>query len=127
MTTKNFELLHRVYNHIEAHPGDWEQWDYATWRPCGAAYCFAGHTVMIEHPFATPVWDEGDIGTTCVRLGALLHDIPDLAMDALGLTGEEADELFEPRNTLEEIRDMVAKWEAEETSAKRIPALIGRG
>jgi hypothetical protein len=45
---KNIPLLEKVYDHVVAHP---EEWDQELWsNMCGTQFCFAGHTVMISRP-----------------------------------------------------------------------------
>lgn len=47
MTAPNAELAYRVLDHIDAHPEQWFQNDWAHKNECGTSYCFAGWAVLL--------------------------------------------------------------------------------
>lgn len=111
----NIALLRRTMDLVElaAPKGEWNQHFYRNpiaWRdggPCGTALCFAGWTVIAagaefadDHPFHFRYGMVADDFGGCV-------DIPVWAARALGLSMFEAGELFNPDNTLEDLRTIV--------------------
>lgn len=112
--TPNVALLRQVRDHIAAHP---EQWNQEFWRSggrCETAYCFAGWTAelaggtwMLDNPGASPVRspyltvDPADLKSDVMRdaLGKRAVHASRRATRLLGLTGEEADNLFAPGNS----------------------------
>ena len=131
MTTPNIELLDKVLKHIEDHP---EAWSQADWRTeydealavdpesgreilavdCGTAFCFAGWACQMEGgkwadtTSLIPI-DEDDpfdiLGDDTVFASTR-------AQRLLGLTSEQAEDLFRSENTLDDIREMVAEIKA---------------
>jgi len=123
----NVPLLRKVREHIEAHPEEWRQNDWRTVRDCGTAYCFAGWACQIDggewildsswidggewvldsswidggldsswlepRPDDPPGCIDAPCGIDGIRAGARARRI-------LGLTADEADELFCAHNTL---------------------------
>lgn len=110
LPTPNMELLDRVIDRIE---GDFDSWDQESWgdirgsiyaarEPCGTTNCFAGHAVIeagvlnmasvrVEsggYGVWTAVWTDKD-GKV-----AESFSVPNRARQVLGLTEEEASELF---------------------------------
>lgn len=114
-TTVNVELLRRVLEHITAHPETWNQGVWAAGaKGCGTAYCAAGHAVvMTGHKIdwasaydgvAEFVIDEG------ITNPAWHPTISEVAEAELGLTYEQAEELFEGDNTLAELWDLAEQF-----------------
>lgn len=93
----NVPLLRKTMEHIEQHP---EEWDQSFWMSeCGTKACFAGWAcvfsgVEVVYSWARCTTADGD------SAGAA-------AQDALGLTFEDADQLFEANNTMAELRSQV--------------------
>ncbi len=113
----NAALLRKTLEHIEAHPETWKQ-DY--WR-CESGLCFAGTACDLDGgewalpgQGTNPGWAEllvareGEPGdeTWCVtpnRVHARTR-----AQQILGITEAEAETLFAPENTLDDLREHVA-------------------
>lgn len=126
----NIPLLRKVLEHIEAHQDEWEQ---SSWRlldvdnnRCGTAMCFAGHAAHImgcdwskNHPEYV-VADEADREwaeqQAHINLdvfegeGELMHACW-RAQRLLGLTDEQRMELFAGGNDLDDLREMVDRFE----------------
>lgn len=117
--TINVELLDRVMAHIEAHP---ETWDQKTFR-CESGMCVAGWAAQLggglwltgpednfcHHLVAEEGDPDGDIrewrGTRSVPVWSR-------AARLLGLDDHEADRLFGPGNTIDDLREIVAGLKA---------------
>lgn len=123
---KDFPLLHKVLDHIEAHP---EEWDQTAWAievmkedgSCRTAYCFAGTTVAMMEDW-TPIWRHRFVGADDIPrsstggcyLNGRSTSVRGVASDLLGLAIAEAALLFESSNTLDDIRALIHYWEFEE-------------
>jgi hypothetical protein len=94
--TPNLDLLDAVMDHIDQHP---EEWNQGAWF-CGTAACFAGHSVLMNGWGV--VYDWGMVEKDGERAG-----VERLARRLLGLTDEQADRLFDPGNTLDDLHSMV--------------------
>lgn len=101
MSAVNVELLTRTLDYIVAHPKEWNQRD---WR-CGTAACFAGNAALLAGwqwimPFGDP--DQ-------YLMSRRLADgrCSTIAQSELGLTEDEAGWLFDGRNTLDDLIQMV--------------------
>lgn len=111
----DIERLNRALAHIEAHP---EQHDQGVWLrkvDCGTAACLAGWVVIQEYPEAGFVRDRYDIGNTYSRVDILPEGkaplVDEVAFQLLGITSDQADVLFDERNTighLKAMRDLLA-------------------
>lgn len=112
----NVDLLRQTMDHIEAQPENWDQLHWARRTPCGTAGCFAGTALMLagqaEFTWSTRI-DDGLIFADEMLDG---RDIGDAAQELLGLDMDDADGLFDPNNTLDQLRDWVAKLTAEATA-----------
>jgi hypothetical protein len=120
---KNFPLLHKVLDHIEAHPEEWDQTEWAREvmgddGSCWTAYCFAGTAVAMMEDW-TPTLLLRRRGVlrsapgTCY-LNRRVTTVPDAASELLGLNYDEGNRLFESSNTLDDIRALIHYWEFEE-------------
>lgn len=112
----NIDLLEEVYDHIEAHP---EQWDQGTWAleaPCGTSMCFAGTTVFLKGfnlLFEGPDEDRYREALYCKKPHGKRWDISNKAQQLLGLTEVERAVLFldvstdinDLRNTIDLIKE----------------------
>jgi hypothetical protein len=123
--TKNFALLRKTMEHIEAHPQEWDQQTWITKADCGTVACFAGWAVLLAHPEAEAVYgvpcscgacDRVAATANAVRLGGRKASIEDVARDALGLTCKEGMRLFGAGNGMDDLRDIVAGYLAEENN-----------
>jgi hypothetical protein len=114
----NTELLNRTLKYIETHPKKWNQRHWASWTECGTAYCFAGWTVALAHPGASPDFSEGasqDGETTgYIVVDDESYDIEAMATGLLDLSQEQADALFCAANSLADLRRLVAELTAAE-------------
>jgi len=125
----NVQLLDQTLAHIETHPREWDQ---ATWR-CGTTYCFAGRAVVIagsrwvkrsdrydyESEFLLADDDDRAWAATASGLSCDANEtihVADRARRLLGLTEEQADDLFAGPNTLDDLRAMVADLKAQAES-----------
>lgn len=103
---KNIELMKKVLKQIEDHPETWEQ---RSWR-CETGLCFAGWTAELSGA----KWDDPkDPLDPYVVVGDDVVHVSSYARKALGLTGDEAEELFSGFNRLRHLREIVAEFEKE--------------
>ena len=88
----NVPLLWAVLQHIDEQPLSWTQSSWAARGLFGDMHCFAGHAVRISgHRFA---WsDETETSCALDERGLRVY-VGSLARDLLGLTGDEAVDLF---------------------------------
>jgi len=102
----NTDLLTRTLAYIEDHPREWNQGAWAVQTSCGTAYCFAGTAVHLAQPDAEFNFDDG-----APRVAWSVNDRPvgASAAELLGLSEDDADRLFEPGNTLTDLRREVAR------------------
>jgi hypothetical protein len=128
----NSEALWSTLLHIEANPETWRQDRWV----CGTAHCFAGHTavtvlkatligelVPLTKELATTMnrW-EVDYGlSVCPWTEDDAPHVDDFARSVLGLTREQADDLFCATNTLPELRRMVVKFTGEDRPPLDVP------
>lgn len=105
----NIPLIRKTLEHIESHPEEWYQgnWAINTYSPasCGTAYCFAGWALVLAgHDFGPSdnLWlfelDGRMVSNSEVGVAA---------KNALGLTQHEANRLFYAHNSLQSLRDIV--------------------
>lgn len=137
----NEKLLLETLEYIKTHPQFWEQSAWGIWtnevtghpeiilttvameeiNSCGSAFCFAGHAALrtgFPPPPKSPneMWTD-DKGTW----------IDDHARTALGLTYDQADILFSPENTMDELETLVkAIIENPEIDADELEKLVDR-
>jgi hypothetical protein len=102
------ELAQKVLDQITAHPELHTQLYFARKRnPCDTAMCVAGWAVQLDDPAAVPVFSPGFIIPTAmseVQLGN--GDVVDYAhagQNALGITSDEAEYLFDEDRTTDEV------------------------
>lgn len=100
----NVPLLRKTLEHIEAHPGEWDQENYR----CGSAACFAGHAALL----AGGEWDRPNEPLDDYL--APSSDRPfetadERAVSVLGLEQWQADRLFDGGNSLDDLRRIVAE------------------
>lgn len=128
----DLDLLDLVLHHITEYPDTWRQDFYR----CGSSYCVAGHAAVFSgYQWAFPTYsddsylvarpeDAADAFTVDhhVRNGEPLPapltivECDDVARRLLGLTFDEADDLFAGGNTLEDLaklREAIAARKAE--------------
>lgn len=94
----DIEKLDRIIDHIERHPEEWRQASYGLRTECGTAFCVAGHAAVLDR--AELVWDFG----TLVRVDGVMPYR--YGQQALDLTEQQADELFDENNRLNTIKAM---------------------
>lgn len=121
MTAPDFDLLDRVLHHIDGNP-EWKQGSYR----CDSGMCFAGWTVAL----AGGQWVSDDINSIeyhdVVSVGARgwgPEHVHDWARMKLGLTVEEAEELFGGFNKLDTIVELIETLRAKYADAVK-PELI---
>lgn len=112
--TINTELLEQTMTYIEAHPYQHDQ----NWWRCGTARCFAGWASFLAGGrFISSEEDKTHIvaangvknfraSTIRTPDGELLH-VGDHAVIVLGVDEFEADIMFEPGNSIADLRRMV--------------------
>jgi hypothetical protein len=88
----NVPLLWAVLQHIDEQPLSWTQSSWAARGLFGDMHCFAGHAVRISgHRFA---WSDETETSCALDDRGLRVCVGSLARDLLGLTGDEAVDLF---------------------------------
>jgi hypothetical protein len=120
----NVGLLQRTLATIEAHPESWDQSMWAARTQCGTSYCFAGYAVALCGGRANfeGYEDDGEELAYHVVVG-LLPGIEEtaygpVATTLLGLTELQASELFDERNSLQDLREIVARLTAGPDTAR---------
>lgn len=119
----NTDLLNRTLNYIEAHPGEWDQNQWAARNSCGTVYCFAGTAVMLSE---LPIeWRDsyqdhdyyGEIASYIASDAPAPYAdrfISTAARELLELSEAQSDRLFDPVNKLADLRRLVAELTAAE-------------
>lgn len=111
----NGELLEATMSYIEQHPEEHDQNEWT--NACGTAFCFAGHAAIlsgVERPVNLRgerwgiTFDLESVPDPRMNIPGVVH-VETYATRVLGLTGEQANALFDPDNTREELRAMVDK------------------
>lgn len=109
MTEPNVPLFRKIFEHIDAHPEEWNQDMWATKTECGTAYCFAGFAMAFSGE------DEADFGPDpFVKVGDVSHhtksdkSIERVGREALGINEKDAETLFWARNTLDDLHSIAA-------------------
>jgi hypothetical protein len=101
----NMPLLRRILHQIDEHPETYEQSVYASDSPCGTSYCVAGHAAVMSG--AKPYWQRLDpLSTEPYFRADETEDgemIRVVAQQALGLTDDEACQLFDSENCREDV------------------------
>ncbi len=112
---KNYPLLRKTWEHIEGNPEEHDQNHWGRTTPCSTTMCFAGQAVVLGG--LKPIWDtvDGVIEMTGAGLenGVELH-VWDAAEKILGLSPGESERLFMECLTLEDVRQVVGEYLAEE-------------
>jgi hypothetical protein len=107
MSTPNTAELVAIYQHVKAHPEEWNQQNYGRREECGTAYCVAGWALV--RAGADLDWDEpNEFGVQWLNLadGRSPHHY---AAEILGLDRAQADDLFSADNDLDEIRTIITE------------------
>lgn len=110
--TVNVALLCKVMEHIEAHPEEHDQAEWAEQTACGTTYCFAGHTVLIAGWSLN--FDEDGVAVSCRMDGESLL-IPEAARLELGLNYYDTRDLFWHATTGAELREIVDRISAQQS------------
>lgn len=116
----NTQLAYRVLDLIEAHP---EHWNQRRWH-CGTSHCFAGFVeclVLGANPFNSwsaeltrsevkenfkKQWE----GTRLSQFSQFYLDITnEVAIKELGIDKGQASQLFDAKNTLEDLHQLVSE------------------
>ena len=122
--TPNVYLLKLTLVHVFTHPRQWDQRSWSSVGECGTAHCYGGWACVL-HGATFPRGDHGHLytayvvppkgeptnGLEIVRLGKATAavGVGDYAQHILGLDDEQADELFYPRNSLDDLRLLVGE------------------
>lgn len=111
MTTPNVALLKQTLAYIEAHPEEWNQEVYH----CRSAACFAGHAATLDggewmHANGEYLFARNDDPAYYTRMheGGRAVWVFDRARRILGLTLDQALDLFCEENRLDDLRTQVA-------------------
>lgn len=126
----NYELLDEILAFVKAHPQTWRQESWYKYvdskdgtpkyfvteeevtetNSCGAAFCFAGH-VAIREGFPAPPKDSDTWWSRKVydetHDQTYSEEASDFARKILGLRSDQADVLFAPNNTIEDLEDII--------------------
>lgn len=106
----NFPLMRKVFEHIDAHPDQWEQQTYGIqteFSGCGTAFCVAGHIANFD-PEVTLDWEHTSSGE--VQLDYVINKdgsretVHEFATKALNLTDREAGLLFSGSNSRKDLQ-----------------------
>lgn len=116
MTEPNVALLRQTLDYIEDHPLDWDQ---ARWH-CGTVCCFAGRAALLNgaewaqihgmsatRSVAVVARDDDPAGHVRESDGCRFVHVEVRAARVLGLTLEQAQDLFDPANSLDDLRELV--------------------
>lgn len=108
MHMANIEGLQETLAYITEHPDEWDQQRWST--------CFAGISPRL---LAGATFTNSDCCPVCRDLvldGKIVSqfDIPELARDALGLTAEQATQLFAGMNDLDHVTGLIAEFTADQ-------------
>ena len=99
--TANIQLLRKVLEHVTDHPEEWNQGVWAVRNDCGTAACIAGHTVLMTgHQVEWVSMSGATEKAIAVSQGPTINRV---AAHELGLTGYQADVLFNASNTLADL------------------------
>lgn len=106
--TINVPLLRKTLEHITAHPDEWDQDIWAERTPCGTVACLAGTAVLLQGFELDFYESECDCGcregtTASYVISDPPQTIQEVARTTLGLTEDQADDLFESDNTLRDL------------------------
>ena len=111
---KNWPLIEKVYDHILCHPEEWDQTVFADQNTCGTTFCFAGTAVAMTHDVTFDrngnLFIDGHIDSETDE-----WDLEVLARRELGISEDEADELFYTMTKDPEvIRNILDVWQMAE-------------
>lgn len=136
--TINYELMDEIFEFIKAHPGTWRQesWykyvdpkdglpkyivkeeDVTEANSCGTSFCFAGH-VAIHEGFPSPPknadswWNRKVLVDSDFGPHTESEEASEFAEKVLGLRPDQADVLFGPNNTIEDLGNIIAIFKEE--------------
>lgn len=123
----NFERLDAAITYAAAHPAEFDMWDWFKETSCGTVACLAG-TALIQAGYEPRFSASGRIKlTTVVRTyfdgtyeaeaaavwrEGVAYPVAETAAELLGLTEEQADEIFNACDLVEVI-EVRNRWAAE--------------
>lgn len=113
----NIPLLRKAVEWAAAEaqkPPEQREWNQGTWAEptaCGTAYCVAGYVAITAMPGAREV--ASTYGDYDLYVGDKRWRWDEAAQGLLGITGDEADDLFAAGNTITDVRRV-----AEEIAAR---------
>jgi len=119
MSTPNKVLLQQTLTYIKRYPDTWYQGDWSLQTDCGTAHCFAGWAVKLGG--VTLDEDDEVLRASLPSPDELQKHIDDdpaspgyvhvsvAARHLLGLTPEQAEELFSGANAVEDLERIVAE------------------
>jgi len=97
----NAVLAYETLDYIEANPKEWNQ---DVWF-CGTAACFAGRATLLHGDKRAPGLDAVDVIPTEDQRRRVY--VRTRARQLLGINHSDADDLFDPFNGLEDLRELV--------------------
>lgn len=104
MTAVNVPLLRKVLEHITEHPDEHDQGVWAVTTPCGTVACLAGHAVAMsggefvwQYPVPAEVRQFGATQSASF-VAETGRPVSHVAQQLLGLSDEEAGDLFHAEN-----------------------------
>lgn len=112
-TIEQLDELDAILDHIEAHPEEWEQGYYGFKTECKTAYCVAGHALVRAGIHIA--WEQLDTldgsweWEADFAIDPRTHEqrnIQHLAGEILGLSSDQATELFLGSNSFDRLREV---------------------
>ncbi len=113
----NHDEIAAIIAHIEAHPEEWDQRHWAIRTDCGTTFCFAGWAcVRAGDQFR---WGRSFEGPRLSFAMELVSDetIHYRAEKVLGLSDDQAYELFAANNTLDDLKRIAQGFRDSDTPA----------
>lgn len=119
-TTIDVELLRKELEHVTAHPEEWDQTRWIVRTSCGTTGCLAGGTALRAgyRPYEVtdvigqltwvyvahddPIRDSSSVEDLTAPDPRVLS-VSSVARRLLGITNTQANDLFAPHNTLEDL------------------------
>lgn len=113
--TINHSEIEAIIGHIEAHPEEWDQRNWASRSDCGTAYCLAG-LACVRSGGQAKFYRGLEYASTCSLPDGRTELIVLVAQDLLGLTNDQADILFDASNTIDDLKRIAKSFHDNEQS-----------
>lgn len=116
---KNYPLLRKTMETIDADPESHDQGSWGTQKGCGTTMCFAGHAAFLSG--AVLIWEKSDTeimyADECMTPEGGRQEIEIYAARQLGLDSREVADLFYDAETIEDLHavmELILAQEAQE-------------